>query len=366
MHFHQFGTAPAAMILLCSCSSTTVLTAAGPNKTADSGQFAIFANLYDDALKQQNTTYANALIDQGFSLIYNNCLDFFRSEGKLQTTLNVIRDTTALVGSIAAGAIAALHTSQDAAAVVSLTTAGISGGITIANTNFLFGSDNIDAVRDLTVKALATHNDAVAQAIRGDPASVTVPWALTQISDHQVLCEPAHILAMTRSAIQNGTVEAYNAGATSPSLGLTQQKIDDFRSSLAKAVGVNSITDDQAAALYWLIVGNAPSSVYPFLASKLKDLGGNSPFDVNNEVVPNWSSRQSVQRLFQITDVRIKGQLEQAIGAWKTGGTAAVVQLRAREFAPPSAPVSLVPTTPPAAAPPSLPSHIGVRIARQS
>jgi hypothetical protein len=195
---------------LNGCASPVILTAAGPNRDIVTGQFGIFADRYDRALSSPSPAIARDLLDQGLSLVYNNCMDFFTSEGKLQTTLNVIRDTTVLVGSVAAGAIAAFHASQSAAAIVSLTVAGVSGGITVTNANFLFGSDNIDAVRELVVKALAAHSDAIRQVVLDDPGAVTVTWALDQVQDHQMLCRPAHILSITRSAIKNGSITAYN------------------------------------------------------------------------------------------------------------------------------------------------------------
>lgn len=354
------GAIAAIAILLNSCSTPIVLTAEGPNRDIASGQFAIFAKAYDSAWETPSTTYAKNLLEQGLSLVYNNCMDFFRREGKLQTTLNVIRDTTALVGSVAAGAIAALHTSQDAAAVVSLTVAGVSGGITVANANFLFGTDNIDAVRELIVRALATHHDQIEQAANTTPTLVTVPWALDQIQDHQALCRPAHILSLTRSAIKNGDIEPYNAGATATTaIGSTRQQMDDFDQTLAQALGVGAITDEQAAALYWFVMGRALPNAYPMIATKLRGLGDKSPFGAGNQPVPGWAARERAQQALQASDIKVKARLEQIIGSWMmtAGPTPALGAMRA------PAGRAVEPALGPEAKPSlSLPSHFGVRV----
>ena len=365
---------PLKAVLLCAatflsgCTSSVVLTAAGPNKDVNSGMFATFATAVDEGFRRPTTQNGYAILEHGLALVDVNCMDFFRSEGRLQTTLNVIRDTTALVGSLAAGAIAALHASQDAAAIVSLTVAGIAGGVTVANANFLFGSDNIDSVHELTVKALATHTDAAMELATAHPEKVTVPWALRQVAAHQVLCQPAHILSLTRSAIRHGTVEPYNP-AGGPIAPAGQPQTDDFRRTLAANIGVSDITEDQAAALYWLVIGRAKSDRYTFLAAQLKGLGEQSPFDSSNRPKPGWAPRVGVQSVLQGADPRIKTRLQQIIGAWLTNtATTPGVPSPAIESmmaAPAAAPLPLS-AGPPGPRPSSpLPSSIGIRIAPQ-
>ena len=371
-----------AVAALTGCTSPIVLEATGPNRDLPKGLFAAFANAYDTGMQSRRAEDALQILDTGFALVDVNCEDFFRSEGQLQTTLNVIRDATALVGSIAAGALAALHTSQDAAAIVSLTVAGVSGGITVSNANFLFGTDNIDAVRELTQKALASHSDTVIAYARSNPNEVTVTWALKQVAQHQSLCRPAHILSITRSAIRNGTVTAYDQG-TGGAVGVVDVPatvIDAFRTTLAANLGVGDLTEQQAAALYWFVSANATADRYPFLAAQLKALADKSPFDSSNRLKSGWP-RSAVRDVFRAADVRVRIWLRQIVTGWMasaSGSGAPAASAPGLTLAPrmsgplPPAPPPVAAAPPPVAAGPSdaipprlpsaLPSSIGVRV----
>lgn len=136
-------------LCLCACANTPNLTASGPNRASTLGQFGRFAAAYDLALASPTNINSRNLLEEGFSLIYDDCIDYFRNEGQLQTTLNIVRDTSAFSGAIAAGVIAVARASKDAAAIAALTVTGVTGGVTIANANFLFGVDQYRRCADV-------------------------------------------------------------------------------------------------------------------------------------------------------------------------------------------------------------------------
>src|SRR4030088_3580568 len=98
-----------------------------------------------------NDAFARAMLDDGYSLIYTNCQEYFREAGKTQQIQIVTRDFLRTLGTLATGVIAVAHASKDATAIAALITAtGYSVTDNISR-EFLFASDNIDSVRELTL-----------------------------------------------------------------------------------------------------------------------------------------------------------------------------------------------------------------------
>jgi hypothetical protein len=70
-----------------------------------------------------NDAFAKAMLDDGYSLIYTNCQEYFREAGKTQQILIVTRDFLGTLGTLATGVIAVAHASKDATAIAALITA---------------------------------------------------------------------------------------------------------------------------------------------------------------------------------------------------------------------------------------------------
>jgi hypothetical protein len=143
-----------------------------------------------------------------------NCADFFNSRGDDQKGLLVAKDITTTLGSAATGVLAlASPSNATAAGAAALFTGTAYNGVDIYTRNFLFGSDNIWAVQDLTQNALKTHADA-AFPNTGHETAWTWDNTLLFISQHQDICGPAHIRALALEAISSGTVAAYDPSGT--------------------------------------------------------------------------------------------------------------------------------------------------------
>lgn len=190
-----------------------------PNPSYSAGQFGLFEMSYAAAMSDQQTissgkplpaadisARARQMALDGANLVDANCEDFFRARGSAETFLNVARDTTAASGSLASGVLSlASPANAVAAGVISLVTSTASNGLDIYTKNFLFGSDNIESVRAMTINALATHR------AKAFPLNDTSLWdfggAVTVIMDHQDLCTPANIRSLALASISNSKLE---------------------------------------------------------------------------------------------------------------------------------------------------------------
>lgn len=314
-----------ALALLTSCATPMVITAEGPNSKIKTGQFGRFQTAYTNAENGQNESQ---FLSGGLALIDNNCRDYFRVEGKFQQVLYFVRDTANVLSPVAAGALAIAKGSTNAIAVVTLSTAATAGIISTAASDFLFDADNIDDVQSLVMTDLATHEDAVNQAAAQSPSAVTFDWVTEQLTDHQNHCLPAHILAVTRAAIKAGKLMPYSEGSTKNQPSASE--VQALKTSLGTILGL-TITDDEAAALYWLTEKADASNYYKEIALELKPLGAASPFDSTGKLQASWttavagkaSRATQVKSVFDaVSDPLLKGSLESTVGNWVSAAQA--------------------------------------------
>ncbi|MGY3229388.1 hypothetical protein ACVWWJ_000872 [Luteibacter sp. HA06] len=215
----------------------------------------------------------------GAALVYANCSDFFAEAGRNQTRLMVWKDAIGIIGTLAAGVIALDGGSGagdlDRLAIITLGSSAALSGIDIYTRRFLFGAENVDAVRELTLNALSAH----AAKVNEDPPK-TYAVASLQLLDNQALCFPPRIAMLARDAIKNGNVVAYTDGVSpAPALAAENDRrvFEDIGDRLGMA---GPISQDQGAGYYWLvIVGADPNDQTTFIApllSKIPD--ASNPF----------------------------------------------------------------------------------------
>jgi hypothetical protein len=231
----------------------------------------------DAAADGAGQTEFTAMLDDGFMLVYAHCNDFFLSSGREQSNLLVLGEAIAALGTLATGAIALGDgDSKTALGIVSLGTASTVSGLNIYTQRFLFGADNVDAVRELTLNALTAHSERV-RALQ--PA--TYQAVVTHLFDNQAICTPRRIAILAREAIQKGNVVA----ATPLSDGLESAATTADEAVLKRLGGIinppGAVSTDQAGALYWLLFTNATetergAAIRPMLAGIPKAA---NPFD---------------------------------------------------------------------------------------
>jgi hypothetical protein len=158
---------------------------------------------------------ARQMTVDGFNLVHDYCAEFFRTSGRNQQWLNVAKDLTTVIGTAATGILAlSSPANATAAGAVALGTATAYNGVDLYTRNFLFGADNIESVRVLTMNALAAHKSFVLPS--PDLTTWTFGGAAEAINDHQAICTTASIRALVVAAINSGTVTAYPPAGSAP------------------------------------------------------------------------------------------------------------------------------------------------------
>jgi hypothetical protein len=197
--------------------------------------------------------HARQMAIDGVHLVDGYCADFFRTGGNNQKWLLVAKDLTGALGTLATGAVAlASPANTTPAAVVALTTGAAYNGADIYTRNFLFGTDNIESVRTLTMNTLASHRDAAL------PQNDTSVWsfggASEVVDDHQEMCMPAYIRSLVLDAIKSGKATPFTAsGGTTGGSGLPTPQA-------AAAAVVPAATNAAAAAAPTAAAGAAPAA----------------------------------------------------------------------------------------------------------
>jgi len=191
------------------------------------------------------------MLDTGFTLTYSYCSDFFLSQGKRQTLLLTLRDAIATAGTLATGALALANfqntaTQSTVLAVVGLSTAGATAGIDIYTQRFLFGAENVDAVRDLTLQALNVHQNEIHKKV-----DFVYDDVVKALLDNQAICTPRHIALLARHAIANAVIEGVTPSASQGELEAQADRAKIAR--LSANLGFTSALDDnQLLILWWL------------------------------------------------------------------------------------------------------------------
>ncbi|QDZ08484.1 hypothetical protein FPZ24_14225 [Sphingomonas panacisoli] len=165
-----------------------------------------FVASYND---RTNATKAGAMLSSGFLLITANCQDFFDGAARDQRRVNVIGDLVAPVTNIVTGLLTLgdlkdhPDRTKDRLEILSLVSNATNAGLNIYEQRFLFGAENMDGVRTLTLNTLADHRQGVIDDIKPQ----TFDEALLQLFDNEAICKAPHILTMVRAAIRNGQLE---------------------------------------------------------------------------------------------------------------------------------------------------------------
>lgn len=283
---------------------------------------------YPSALLTPNVAQeaARVMLDSGFALVYANCSEFFNSAGESQKWIGVSRDAVALIGSLGASVLA-LHTSHaNAAANLALGTGASFAVLDAYTKNFLFGAENIDAVRNLVSNALNTHQQAVLAL-----GPFTYASALTQILDDQDICTPASITALAREAIKKGKVEPSVSG------GQEDKAVLDV---LGTQLGLPSAaTKDEALAMWWLLKEGdlqqyeVQYGIAPMLTAVPTD---KFPIEKKNWTrKPGWAPQASVNAALDSLSSSTKVAMRAAIPDLRAQAKAAVDAVAHRPLAAP-------------------------------
>jgi hypothetical protein len=162
---------------------------------------AAFANQSSEAAQKE-------FLRTGSMLIYTRCSDFFQRMGRNQGRSRVARDYIAPVVALLTGVLAFHDFGEDSDKeqnILEALTLGsnfATAALDIHDRHFLFGADNIDSVREMTLNALSVHRVTV---MGRDLQSLDD--AVEHLVDNQTICTPPHILRLARAAISNSKPE---------------------------------------------------------------------------------------------------------------------------------------------------------------
>ena len=266
----------------------------------------------EDAEARRDDPAANReMLEAGFTAIYASCDEFFRSSGRDQTRLLVIRDIIVALSSLAGGALAVIDGNNETGgdgnenvlAGIALGTTALLSGVDIYTQRFLFGAENIDAVRELTMRALDTHRTGV---LGQNPTQYD--RILVHLMDNQAKCSPRAISRLAREAIAAGNLEA-DSGQGSLR---TQQNLTQDQRALAELARIldmsESLTEAEAGALWWLLIAAevdqalapTPEEVAGAIKSALSRIPQpRQPIGADGTRVQAWSPEASVREVLR-------------------------------------------------------------------
>jgi hypothetical protein len=162
---------------------------------------AAFADRSSEAAKKE-------FLRAGSMLVYTRCSDFFQRMGRNQGRSRVARDYIAPVVALLSGVLAFHDFGEDSDSeqnILEALTLGsnfATAALDIHDRHFLFGADNIDSVREMTLNALSKHRVTVM-----DRDLKSLDDAVEYLIDNQTICTPPHILRLARAAIANSKPE---------------------------------------------------------------------------------------------------------------------------------------------------------------
>lgn len=153
----------------------------------------------------------------GFLLVNADCAHFFAHMARNQGRSRIFRDSIGPIATLITGIVALSGTTAGGIPELTLATAAAGSSLDIFDQRFLFGSDNIDAVRTLVRRSQNTHADT-ALAV----SDLNFEQASNEILAYQEICTPSRILTMTRQSIQNAMPAPDSpASGTKPGTGAT-------------------------------------------------------------------------------------------------------------------------------------------------
>lgn len=206
---------------LCACSETfrgpdPIITAEGP-APIDANSAGLVRLFFNSATQSFSSVgdpvLAQQMLSDGFALIYADCSEYFRVAGRTQQRLLFGRDLLGSFGTLATGVIALAHASKDATAIAALVTAtGYSVMDDIAK-DFLFSAENVDSVRDITLRAIQANQASVLL----HNSVFNYNTVVLYLEDNQDYCTLRRIAALVKDAAKNAKVgEAVPAAPATP------------------------------------------------------------------------------------------------------------------------------------------------------
>lgn len=212
----------AIAINLGACSETfrgpdPIISSEGvaPTDASSGGLVRLFFNSANTSYSSPaDPTLARQMLSDGFALIYADCNEYFGVAGRTQQKLIFGRDLLGTFGTLVTGIIALAHASKDATAIAALVTATGYSVTDDISKDFLFAADNIDSIRELTLRAIQADQASV---LAHNPV-FNYNTVVLYIEDDQNYCTLRKIAELVKEAAKNAPV---GEAAAAPPANLT-------------------------------------------------------------------------------------------------------------------------------------------------
>lgn len=164
----------------------------------------------------------NSMLRSGFMYNYSFCENYFNVMAKNQRRSKISRSLLAPLTSVITGIIGLQDFSsnpgskEDLIQGLAIGSAAATSILDIYDEHFLFGTDNIDSVETMTLKALDAHSSLVTKQ-----TNIRFETGMKHLIDNQGQCSPQSILTLARSSIKNSDIVATNLNATKNAVGVT-------------------------------------------------------------------------------------------------------------------------------------------------
>jgi hypothetical protein len=361
--------ASAAALMLAGCATNgggAIINSHGPLDTSVNQGLASTFNTSATNARGTGATTADRrrMLADGFSLIEANCQSFFDGAGKSQMWVITAKDSLSVLSTLSTAAVALRDGSDDTVAAIAFFTNAANSGLDLYTRNYLFGAENVEAVRSLTIKAVIAEQDELLKVTATEYGDV-----VRLLMRNQSRCMPRSIAAMARKAIETSEIDSYvSSNGTG---GAAAQGDAAVSQRLGILLGLNGpLSSEQLSALWWLTEDTASIAEATFLQGKLAALPTDvGPFDAAGALKVPWMLQARVHTEFGLLSKTATDDIRK----WVTDARTALQGQAAVNAAPPPAPlvpgqpapprrVVAIPAAPAVAEPPSrIPStEIGV------
>lgn len=169
--------------------------------------------------------YVKSMLRSGFMYNYSFCENYFNVMAKNQRRSKISRSLLAPLTSVITGIIGLHDFSQnpgekeDLIQGLAIGSAAATSLLDIYDEHLLFGTDNVDSVETMTLKALNAHSTKVLQQ-----NNMFFETAMQHLIDNQGQCSPQSILTLARSSIKNSDIVATNQNASKSASGVASNE----------------------------------------------------------------------------------------------------------------------------------------------
>jgi hypothetical protein len=161
------------------------------------------------------------MLRSGFMYNYSFCENYFNVMAKNQRRSKISRSLLAPLTSVITGIIGLQDFSsnpgskEDLIQGLAIGSAAATSILDIYDEHFLFGTDNIDSVETMTLKALDAHSSSVSKQ-----TNIRFETGMKHLIDNQGQCTPQSILTLARSSIKNSDIVATKVNVTKDAAGV--------------------------------------------------------------------------------------------------------------------------------------------------